>query len=281
MRIDVTYAGGASRIIQTGGETMLSASVMANAPEWREDALPVAAVMLRPRTDLLADGAHGLTVEICAWSAADQGSIATLADFGSEVEVPRLAYHVFRVWEVLPPEELAHVVEIEIDGRIHVRRVVGRLLDVTAYERIEATVLSSVERGEHDLGERVLLVHEHLRSANPGLSDAQVGDMYGLDTALFDYATSMGETHVKETLVDDGLGDVVSSIEGAGSYEARIDAVMNAMLDHPDLTAEALGRAVALRSAEACDVDELWVEAEGRLTDEMGWGDDDLAWDEG
>lgn len=104
MRIDVTYADRAPRVIETTGEALLSASTMAGAPEWRGANLPVTAAMMRPRTDLLMRDGFGLVVELCAWSAATDGwrDEATIADFGHETEAPRMQFHVFRVWEVLP-----------------------------------------------------------------------------------------------------------------------------------------------------------------------------------
>lgn len=281
MRIDVTYADRAPRIIETAGEAMLSASTMSGAPEWRGTSLPVTAVMLRPRTDLLARGDAGLVVELCAWSSANDGwrDDATVSDFGRDTEAPRLQYHVFRVWEVLPPDDVAHAVDIEIDGRIHVRRVGGRLLDLTCYERLEEMLLSHAERSGNPFDRRVMLVHERLRRERPGITDAQAGAAYGLGSALIDYALSLGsEGDGGSHTLEDGLGDFASSYGAAESAEQEVQAVADAMLTHPGVTLEELRRALNARQMDVEGLTDAWGEAEGRLADEDSWPD--LDWED-
>lgn len=281
MRIDVTYAGRPPRVVETSGESMLSSSTVANAPEWLGTGLPVTAVMLRPRTDLLADGGHGLVVELCAWSAATEGwrEGAHVADLGGDAEVPRLLLHVHRVWEVLPADDVARAVAIDIDGRIHVRRVAGRLVDLTAYERLEADMLSRAERDGHSLSERVTLLHRRMRDAM-GADDAQVGGLYGLGTMLHDWALSLGGgTRDGETSgKDDALGTLVRAIADAGDFEGRVSVLLGAILDDSGLTVEDLRASVASLGVDVGDVAELWAEAEERLAEEGGWGDED-PWD--
>lgn len=283
MRIDVTYADRAPRVIETAGEALLSASTMAGAPEWRGASLPVTAAMLRPRTDLLMQEGYGLVVELCAWSAATDGwrEEAVITDFGHETGAPRMQFHVFRVWEVLPPEDVARVTDIEIDGRIHVMRVGGRLLDLTCYERLEGTLLSRSECNEHPLHQRVLLVHERLRRERPGLSDGQLGDVYGLGDALFEYASLLEgvDDHDDAPVPEDGLGGFASAYGSADTGEGRISAVMDAMLGVDDVTADGLRHALDARGIDASGLGVAWEEAEGRMDDADGaWDDPD--WDD-
>lgn len=277
MRIDVTYAGMPPRIIETSGESMLSSSTVANAPEWLGAGLPVTAVMLRPRTDLLADGRHGLTVELCAWSAATDGlrEGARVSDLGNETEVPRLLLHAYRAWEVLPADEVAHAVAIDIDGRIHVRRVAGRFLDLTAYERLETDMLGRSERDGLSLAERVVLLHKRMREAM-AVDDARVGELYGLGTTLHDWALSLGGDVRDEATSgqDDGNGALVKALAEAGDFESRASVLLGAILDDPALSVEGLEASVDSCGVDVGDVSELWVEAEGRLADEEGWDDD-------
>lgn len=103
MVIDVTYAGGEPpRAIRTSGESLLSGSAMPGSPEWRGTDVPACAVMLRPRLDLVERG-EGLVVEVCAWSTLvdPRARPREVEGPGGASEVPRLALHVFRAWEVL------------------------------------------------------------------------------------------------------------------------------------------------------------------------------------
>lgn len=280
MRIDVTYAGRPPRVIETSGESMLSSSTVANAPEWLGAGLPVTAVMLRPRTDLLADGRHGLVVELCAWSAATDGRRegACVSDLGNETEVPRLLLHVFRAWEVLPADDVARAVAIDIDGRIHVRRVAGRLLDLTAYERLEEDLLSRSERDGCSLSERVTLLHRRVRGST-GIDDARVGELYGLGTALYDWALSLGGDMRAEATSGkvDALGYLAQALADADGFEGRVGVLLGAILDDPALTVEGLEASAVSHGVDVGDIAELWAEAEGRLADEEGW-DDDASW---
>ena len=287
MRIDVTYADRAPRVVETSGEAMLSASTVAAAPEWRGTGLPVTSVMLRPRTDLLARGDTGLVVELCGWSTATDGwgDDVTVSDFGRDTEVPRLQFHVFRTWDVLPAEDVAHAVDIQIDGRVHVHRIGGRLLDLTCYERVEERLLSHAERNGHPLHQRVMLVHDRLRRESD-MTDAEVGASYGLGTTLFDYALVMaGPASDDESfpptatpVPHDDLDGFADAYDSAIDDETRIAAVMDAMLADPNASVDGLRHAPDIRQIDASDLDDIWTEAEVRLTDERAWGD--LDWDE-
>ena len=268
MRIDVTYAGEAPRVIETSGEAMLSSSVVSLSGGRRD----VAAVMLRPRLDLLGRGGRGLAVEVCYWDAGDEdGPSGEIADFAGEWSVPRLRFHTWRVWEVLSWEEASRALAIDIDGRIHLRRIEGRLLDLTAFECLERTLLSSAEVQGRPLRERVRLVHSRIRLAEgTDLTDAQIGSRYGLGTALADWAgleeEDKGKVKERGGGVDDGLGDVVARIAGAHSRDDAVRAVTSAMLDHgADLNA--LRRACKARGVDARGLAALWSEAERALDD--------------
>lgn len=283
MRIDVVYFDRPPRVIETSNEGMLSASTVANAPEWRGAGLSVVGAMLRPRTDLLAGG-EGLRVELCAWSAAtdEWHEDAAILDFGYESQVPRLQLHVFRVWEVLPPEDVAHVTSIDIDGRIHVRRIGGRLLDLTAYERVEEVLLSRTEVGDLPLDQRVLLVHDRMRRANPGMDDDQVGESYGMGSALFDYALACGAGEARDDAVPqqrDGLDELVAVLAACEDREGLVLALQGAIIEIEDLTPTTLAKALVAREMDLGDVDDLWAEAEGRLMDDSSWGAPDWAQD--
>lgn len=284
MRIDVAYDDRPPRIIETSGEAMLSSSTVANAPEWRGAGLPVTAVMLRPRTDLLSRPDSGLSIELCAWSAAGdgRGGAASISDFGHVMEAHRLQFHVFRTWEVLPPEDVAHVVDIAIDGRVHVCRLGGRLLDLTCYERQEERLLSRSEMGAHPLDQRVLLVHERLRRERPGMTDAEAAASYGLGSELLDYALSFGgsaeEGDGGSMEPDGGLGELAAMLAAAASREDRVLLLEDAMLADPDLTLDALRRSLGRGASGSMDVDGLWEEAVGRIEGEDPWSDD--GWEE-
>lgn len=276
MRIDVTYAGDAPRVIETSGEALLSSSTIAAAPEWVGTGLPVTAVMLRPRTDLLGEEGSAFTVEVCAWSTTDAGANATVRDLGGEFEVPRMAFHVVRTWDVLPPEDVARVIALDIDGRIHVRRVGGRLLDLTAFEHVEADLLSATERSGCALDQRVLVVHERLRALHPGLSDEELGDVYGLGGALHAWASTLAGDGPRDGRGTGGAhGALVASLAEADSLDECVDLLADAIVTDPDLTTEALTRAARESGADLGDVEALWAEAEDRIADEAGWDEPD------
>ena len=273
MRIDVTYASDAPRIIETSGESLLSSATMAGAPEWRGGSLPVTAVMLRPRTDLLVRDGHGLVVEVCGWSADVVGQAnVPIDDLGGRCEVPRLAFHVFRVWEVLPADDLARAVDVDIDGRIHLCRIDGQLLDLTAYERLESVLLSTNERSDLPLDQRVLLVHDRLRWTHPGLDDEELGNLYGLGSNLIDYARAMaGATDDQSDAPDErdepdnGFGALLATLAGTDDRDQRVDVLADAMFDDPDLTFEALAHAMESRDLPIGDLENIWADAENEV----------------
>ncbi|MBR3384444.1 MAG: hypothetical protein IKG69_04455 [Atopobiaceae bacterium] len=280
MRIDVTYANEPPRVIETSGESLLSPSTVAGSPEWRGGALPVTAVMLRPRTDLVGQDGQGLVVELCAWSADDgpNRARATLDDLGGRREVPRLLFHVFRVWEVLPAGEVERAVDIDIDGRIHLSRIGGRLLDLTAYERMEERLLSANERAERPLDQRVLLVHDRLRWTHPNMGDSELGDLYGLGGALFDYAIGLaGATDSDEAAgddaqaLDDGFDELAAALNAGGDRAELASVLADAMFDDPCLTIEAVGRALEARGMHVDDLAGLWDEAQDEVDEFTGF----------
>jgi hypothetical protein len=285
VRIDVTYAKGAHRIIETSGEAALSSQTMERSPEWRGRDLPVTAVMMRPRVDLVGSGGMGLAVEICAWSSDRQrgGTLARLTDLGGTREVPRLLFHVFRVWEVLPADELEHVVDIDIDGRIHLARIAGRLVDLTAYECLERRLLSGAEIHERAFEQRVLIVHDRLRWEYPKDDNEALGDRYGLGSFLYDYASRLsgnhdpdeneGENDDRPQALADGFDDICNAIASAASDQEAVDALADAMLGDPDLMPYVLERALEARGMDIGRLDDLWDEAERIVAEQAGWGD--------
>lgn len=169
------------------------------------------------------------------------------------------------------------MVDIEIDGRIHVMRVGGRLLDLTCYERLEDRLLSRAERNDHPLHQRVLLVHERLLREWPGLSDGQLGDLYGLGTSLYDYATVLEgvEDNDEDSAPDDGLDGFAAAYGAAGTDEERVAAVTDAMLGVPDITEEGLRHALNARDINASGLEDAWHEAEAELAEGDSWEDPD------
>ena len=278
MRIDVTYAGRAPRVIETSGESLLSSATMAESPEWRSGSLPVTAVMLRPRTDLLGRDGHGLVVEVCGWSADITGQASfPINDLGGRCEAPRLAFHVFRVWEVLPADDLALAVDVNIDGRIHLCRISGQLLDLTAYERLEPALLSPNERADMPLDQRVLLVHDRLRWTHPDLDDEELGDLYGLGGSLVDYARTMTGTTDGQSDApdergepDDGFSTLLDTLTGTDDRGQRVDILADAMFDDPTLTFEALARAMESRGMPVDGIEDIWADAENEVDEFSG-----------
>ena len=270
MRIDVTYAGRAPRTIVTGGESLLSSSTLSAASEAD---LPVTAVMLRPRLDLLGTGGHGLCVEVCGWSTAAYpgGPEGGVADLGGAWEVPLLSFHVFRVWEVLPAGELEDVVEIDIDSRVHVMRIGGELLDLTAYEALERALLSPAEVSGNALFKRVYLLHDRARMERPDTDDEAIGARYGLGTRLIDWARSVAAAPGDSgdpvgSGIDDGLGDLVAELSGAASRDDLAAIVERAILDR-GLGPRDVMRACETRGLAIEGLERVWQEVEDEL-----WG---------
>ena len=292
MRIDVTYAGHAPRVIETGGESLVSSGTLSVGDG---EGLPVTAVMLRPRLDLLGRDGHGLAVEICGWSTATYagGAEGRLDDLGGSWEVPLLSFHVFRLWEVLPAGELDDVVAIDIDDRMHVARVGGDLVDLTAFEVLERELLSAAEVSAMPLHKRVWLVHDRARRASPGTTDEEVGARYGLGTRLIDWARgvegTMGDAGVARgplgrgdarapeapaqaaavpvgSGVDDGLSDLVAELAAATGADELRRVVERAILDVGVSLTEA-EKACARRGVGVPLLERVWREAEDEL-----WG---------
>jgi hypothetical protein len=270
VRIDVTYAGRAPRVIETSGESLLSSATLSAGPA---GGTPVTAVMLRPRLDLLGKGGHGLAIEVCGWSTATfAGSAkAEVADLGGSWQVPLLSFHVFRVWEVLPADELADVVAIDIDSRMHVMRIGGDLLDLTAYEACERELLSAAEVSGNALFKRVYLVHDRAKQQSPGIDDEAVGARYGLGTRLIDWARNAAAEPSASGVpvgsgVDDGLSDLMAELTAAASEQDLAAVVERAILDR-GLSLKEVMRACETRKLRVEGLERIWSKVEDEL-----WG---------
>ena len=277
MRIDVTYAGGAPRVIETAGESMLSGGTLeaAASPHGRG----VVAVMLRPRIDRMCEG-RGLSVEVSCWTARSGEPCAEVADFGHATRVPLLEYHVAWSWEVLPADEVARAVAVDIDDRHHVRRLGGELMDLTAFHQLERRLIPEGEARSSVLARRVGNVHAAVRRAYPDMDDAAIGDLYGLGSRLYDWAVRMagspgkgegGERGAKGSPggVADSLAGVADAIGRASSWEEAVGVVYTAIADK-GATLSALTRACEARGVATGDLRGLWDEARA-LIDGDGW----------
>ena len=274
MRIDVTYAGRAPRVIETGGESLISSGTLSQGGG---EGVPVTAVMLRPRLDLLSRDGHGLAVEVCGWSTATfaGGAEGRLADLGGS-------------WEVPPAAELADVVAIDIDDRMHVMRVAGDLVDLTAFEVLERELLSAAEVSAMPLHKRVYLVHDRAKRASPGTGDEQVGARYGLGTRLIDWARGVAGTTGESVVdgaggaagrgaapapdalvgsgVDDGLSDVVAALAAAPDEDELSAIVERTILDRGVSLGE-VQKACQRRHVGVASLERVWREVEDEL-----WG---------
>jgi len=267
MRIDVYYADEAPRVIETSGESLLSSQTMAQAGALPGEGRQVVAVMLRPRVDLMCKGS-GLSVELSCWTAPGGRSAAgEVADFGRTSAVQVLDYHVVWSWEVLPASEVARVVALDVDGRARVRRVGGRILDLTAFGLLEREVIGDSVARSMPLHGRVGRVHAALRQADPDLTDEAIGGLYGLGTHLYDYAQKMlgkPASGGARAGADDSLSDAVARLREASCFPDLVAACEEAILDHwADL--RLLGRACSARGVSVEGLKEAWDEAEGNL----------------
>lgn len=265
MRISLTYMDGrAPRVIDTAGESALSGSVASSSPEWEGRGMATAAVMHRPRLDLVCEG-EGLVVESIVWSAyTDRRTpFREVADVGGSWEVPCLDFHVWRAWEVLPATELEHVRRLDVDGRWQVWRVAGELCDVTCYLLTEEEMLTDHERGSNSLADRVALVAGRLRELFDGIGEDEMAREWGLSAPLMRLVDSRpGHGGVRAGRgADDGLDDIVQALVEAPDRAFRVRVLEEAICDLRIATSEDVSRACRRRGVTVEDLEGLMDEA--------------------
>ncbi len=184
MRIDVLYADGLRESYATASESALTANSIVGAPLCSAGTTALAA-MLRPRLDLVES--EGLRVDVYWYSTAvDAGTARTETDeFGID-ELANLNLEPGRVWQILPPEDMVEVEEVDIDGSCALRRVGPDLTDMARLGR-ELDALAGAMPGS-SLADRVDTLFEAERRAWPGLDEEGLLARMGVTKGSLDWA---------------------------------------------------------------------------------------------
>lgn len=226
MRIDVTYDDGLIECHRTEGETSLSSDAL--SPTGKSSVSDRAlASMLSLRLDLLES--EGLRVDVWRW-----GTMVD-ADTRAVDGIPELALEAGRVWRVVPPELMAKVVAIDVDGVRRVERQFGSLVDLTRFRDARRMWVGSGSGGS--VVDQVVALHERIRMAHPGWDDARVCEEYGYPVGAYRAIAA-----AQRSGEDDGLGaDMRGLVE---SYLA----------EHPDAIAVDVMDALGLSADEVAEV---------------------------
>ena len=187
MRIDVLYADGLRESYATASESALTANSIVGAPLCSAGTTALAA-MLRPRLDLVES--EGLRVDVY-WdsTAVDAGTARTETDeFGSD-ELANLNLEPGRVWQILPPEDMVEVEEIDIDGSCALRRVGPDLADMGKLRR-ELDTLAGAMPGS-SLVDRVAVLFDAERRAWPALDEESLLARMGVSEASLEWVRAI------------------------------------------------------------------------------------------
>ncbi len=214
MRIDVLYADGLRESYATASESALTANSIVGAPLCSAGTTALAA-MLRPRLDLVES--EGLRVDIYWYSTAvDAGTARTETDeFGID-ELANLNLEPGRVWQILPPEDMVEVEEIDIDGSCALRRVGPDLADMGKLRR-ELDTLAGAMPGS-SLVDRVAVLFDAERRAWPALDEESLLARMGVSEASLEWVRAIRSEPFPEKSEDTGDGN-----EGFGNVEEEDD----------------------------------------------------------
>ena len=187
MRIDVLYADGLRESYATASESALTANSIVGAPLCSVGTTALAA-MLRPRLDLV--GSEGLRVDVYWYSTAvDAGTARTETDeFGID-ELANLNLEPGRVWQILPPEDMVEVEEVDIDGSCALRRVGPDLADMARLGR-ELDTLAGAMPGS-PLVDRVAALFDAERRAWPSLDEERLLARMGVSEASLEWVRAI------------------------------------------------------------------------------------------
>ncbi|MEE1274444.1 MAG: hypothetical protein UHI81_08075 [Olegusella sp.] len=202
MRIDVLYADGLRESYATASESALTANSIVGAPLCSVGTTALAA-MLRPRLDLV--GSEGLRVDVYWYSTAvDAGTARTETDeFGID-ELANLNLEPGRVWQILPPEDMVEVEEVDIDGSCALRRVGPDLADMARLGR-ELDTLAGAMPGS-PLVDRVAALFDAERRAWPSLDEERLLARMGVSEASLEWVRTVREERTDGG--SEGFGDV-------------------------------------------------------------------------
>lgn len=202
MRIDVLYADGLRESYATASESALTANSIVGAPLCSTGTTALAA-MLRPRLDLVES--EGLRVDVYWYSTAvDAGTARTETDeFGID-ELANLNLEPGRIWQILPPEDMVEVEEVDIDGACALRRMGPDLADMGKLRR-ELDTLAGAMPGS-SLVDRVAVLFDAERRAWPALDEEGLIARMGVSRASLEWVQTVREERTDGG--SEGFGDV-------------------------------------------------------------------------
>lgn len=199
MRIDVTYDDGLIECHRTEGETALSSDALSPTGKSSGNDRALAS-MLSLRLDLLES--EGLRVDVWRW-----GTVLD-ADTRAVDGIPELTLEAGRVWRVVPPELMAKVVAIDVDGVRRVERQLGFLVDLTRFRDARRMWVGSGSGGS--VIDQVVALHERIRAARPEWDDGLICEEYGYPVEAYRAVAS-----AQRSGGDDGQeADVRALVEG-------------------------------------------------------------------
>ena len=203
MRIDVLYADGLRESYATASESALTANSIVGAPLCSAGTTALAA-MLRPRLDLVES--EGLRVDVYWYSTAvDAGTARTETDeFGID-ELANLNLEPGRVWQILPPEDMVEVEEVDIDGSCALRRVGPDLADMERFSR-ELDTLAGAMPGS-SLVDRMAVLFDAERRAWPRLDEEGILARMGVSKGSLDWARAVRTESIAGEAEGSGDGD--------------------------------------------------------------------------
>jgi len=233
MRIDVTYDDGLIECHRTEGETSLSSDALSPTGKSSSNDRALAS-MLSLRLDLLES--EGLRVDVWRWGTVVDADTRTVDG------IPELTLEAGRIWRVVPPELMAKVVAIDVDGVRRVERQLGFLVDLTRFRDARRMWVGSGSGGS--VIDQVVALHERIRAARPEWDDGRICEEYGYPVEAYRAIAS-----AQRSGGDDGQeADVRALVEGY-------------LAEHPDAIATDVMDALGLTSEE---VSEVWRKVRGK-----------------
>lgn len=177
MRILVRYEDGSGEDISTSDATTLDAF----RGDFRDDRSANIATRFVPRLDLIES--EGLRIDIYWYDVREDSQTTTTLVREYDRRVSDLALEEGRVWHVIPPEKVARIVSLDIDGFWRMRRMFGCLVDMEHFERERRVWLGSEASGR-PLVAQVVDLHEAIRLSSQGTrggewDDERIAGNYG------------------------------------------------------------------------------------------------------
>ena len=193
----IRYEDGSGEDISTSDATTIDAF----RADFRDGRSANLATRFVPRLDLLGSG-EGLRIDVYWYDVREDSQTTTtlVREYGRQVS--DLSLEERRVWYVIPPEKVARVVSLDIDGFWTMQRMFGSLVDMGRFAAERRSWLGSGASGK-PLVIQVVDLHEAIRFSSQGMrggewDDERIAASYGWPVEAYERVLAARQGECKD-----------------------------------------------------------------------------------